>query len=1075
MNIDQEEYKEFLEFKRNKEINLNRQKVIKKDTTNFIDEWIQPQYIKGDPITYDFTTYARKIKKGSIKYNKIIREYRKDLRNGVLLSFYKLQYLQYQFLDIDLIYLNRLIEKIKIDNPRSKIMLEVTDNNNDKKYLTYSENSKKQIFDLLKLRYFEEHEENIFSSAAIQEITIIGIKMIKIFLTKPNKKLFNKNGKYFDYINKSDIDLTRYQIINENDNLNILNEHCLIHTLRLHNIEDTILNQIKSAFPVSYHFPKNRLLEVSKIIKRVIKLHELQKDNKTKIYNYGENDNNNKAIDIVLYKDHYFIYETVEYTKYSLSNYEQLKNIKDFNKIIEKDQKSKSGYKISNDDKYNTNSFKMIRLLFESGYFTKKSIILNTLDDSQKKIKNRDILDISLDNIDNEQKEHYLKEKEDIVYDIFYADLETDVTEKHKCILSGIVKGKSDDVKIYDNDCIKNMLEYIYFNSPNKNPIVYFHNLKYDFNVYKNDENITHISICEKEGQLYSNKIIYNGLTILIKDSYKLISKPLSGFSEMFQLPKEMTKKEAIGYTYYKIDNMKIIKTDINEYLKHIKIEDTEQFFLNLNENKKLFDYNEKDKTFNSIEYYKYYLKYDCLVLKSGFEKMKDMIYELCNINIHDFLTIASLTNYYTSKSGAYDGLYEVCGNLRDYIGKSISGGRVWVNQKYKKQVINEEINDMDAVSLYPSAIYRICKENGFPKGQAKRIKEYTKTYLDTKEHYIITIKVTKINKYQQMPFFRVIDDKGSCQYVNEIKDFEIVIVDKLTLEDYIKFHDISYEIIDGIYYDEGYNKTWGTVIETLFNKRLEYKKEGNKSMDQLIKLMLNSSYGKTITKKSLTKKQIKKCDNTFNDYLYNNYNNIINLYKLGNNHCVIESTKYDDSYNMGSIGGLVLSMSKRMMNELMDIGNDNNINIYYQDTDSLHLTNSQIPLLVSEYKRIYNKDMIGTNLCQFHSDFELKGVTAPISIKSIFLGKKSYLDVLKGKNKEGKEITGYHIKLKGITDAGLKHSQLFFKDYEHLYTHFANGGSYNFLLNPTNKKVLFEFNKNGVYTRDKFYRKIKF
>jgi hypothetical protein len=37
-------------------------------------------------------------------------------------------------------------------------------------------------------------------------------------------------------------------------------------------------------------------------------------------------------------------------------------------------------------------------------------------------------------------------------------------------------------------------------------------------------------------------------------------------------------------------------------------------------------------------------------------------------------------------------------------------------------------------------------------------------------------------------------------------------------------------------------------------------------------------------------------------------------------------------------IGAFILSMSKRIMSEVMCLAEDNGIEIYYQDTDSMHI-----------------------------------------------------------------------------------------------------------------------------------------
>ena len=107
-------------------------------------------------------------------------------------------------------------------------------------------------------------------------------------------------------------------------------------------------------------------------------------------------------------------------------------------------------------------------------------------------------------------------------------------------------------------------------------------------------------------------------------------------------------------------------------------------------------------------------------------------------------------------------------------------------------------------------------------------------------------------------------------------------------------------------------------------------------------------------------------------------------------------------------------------------------------------------------------------------------------NVHSIFLGKKSYIDYLESTDKDGKIINGYHIRLKGITEAGLKHTAKEYStngitpEYFKLYEDFARGTIKDIVLNPwneeTNKnKVLFEFKLGKVSTKKEFKRKVKF
>ena len=60
----------------------------------------------------------------------------------------------------------------------------------------------------------------------------------------------------------------------------------------------------------------------------------------------------------------------------------------------------------------------------------------------------------------------------------------------------------------------------------------------------------------------------------------------------------------------------------------------------------------------------------------------------LTSINLFDYLTISSLTHAIMGAFGAYDDVYQMCGNLREFCGNFVTGGRVQVNEKYKKKII---------------------------------------------------------------------------------------------------------------------------------------------------------------------------------------------------------------------------------------------------------------------------------------------------------------------------------------------------------------------------------------------------
>jgi hypothetical protein len=163
-----------------------------------------------------------------------------------------------------------------------------------------------------------------------------------------------------------------------------------------------------------------------------------------------------------------------------------------------------------------------------------------------------------------------------------------------------------------------------------------------------------------------------------------------------------------------------------------------------------------------------------------------------------------------------------------------------------------------------------------------------------------------------------------------------------------------------------------------------------------------------------------------------------------------------------------------------MNVASNNDINIYYQDTDSMHLNFNDINKLANLYKIEYKKELIGEDLGEFHTDFKLKNsIGEVISKKSIFLGKKSYIDVLQGNDKLGNIINGFHYRMKGATDNSIKYevNKNCGGDYFTLYNKLSRNIPVDFILNPYNEKVMFEYTKSGVKTRKTgdFVRTIKF
>jgi hypothetical protein len=371
---------------------------------------------------------------------------------------------------------------------------------------------------------------------------------------------------------------------------------------------------------------------------------------------------------------------------------------------------------------------------------------------------------------------------------------------------------------------------------------------------------------------------------------------------------------------------------------------------------------------------------------------------------------------------------------------------------------------------------------------------------------FYVHILIKKIGKNRHFPL--IVFNKELQTDTSEETDTERsanvccdMYVDHIMLQDLIEFQECEIEILRGYYYDSNRDYTIRDCIRNLFDLRLKYKKEGN-PLQEIIKLLLNSIYGKTILKPINTTIKFIQTDK-LTDYIKKRYNQIEyteTIYTDDEQGCKFTEAKeiktINKHFNFTTLGVSILSMSKRIMNEVICLAEDNNIPIYYQDTDSVHMRKSDLEKLDKLFRDKYNRELIGKNLGQFHSDFACIGDSKemPIAIKSIFVGKKTYIDMLF--DEHTKEIA-FHCRAKGIpTDVLVKTANKKYKDlvaceyknglvyplgigYEYsivrLYEDFYKGKEIEFNL-CDGSNPCFDMKKNfSVETKKEFIRKLKF
>jgi len=847
-------------------------------------------------------------------------------------------------------------------------------------------------------------------------ISIETMNQADILLTniKP-KHNTSDSGEYFKYKSKcSKIDLKRYGVLNVEDNVadhkELYNHNCLYLSFAKGGMTKEKLLRYKT-IAVGAYIPIAKL----KMICEELDIHiTLKKDQKTKhnetTTHYGDKDAE-EHYSIGLIDEHYFIIEEVPYNSYAVKNYDSVNELPDWATLrgvgkrekryidsydlikILIDNKDTHLQAITNDELEITNTpyealdgFSDEGLKFAVATNTNKPYgveVEQTIDEEVDEIK-KDMMRLKI-NWKNAFLDFETRNDEQNVIRPFMAVMEY---ENSKAITTTF----NDDMT--SDKCVWDILEAI---QPDTKLII--QNAKFDFAFII--DKLVGVRLIENAGRIITASGQYKKKRIMVVDFINFTGMPLRDCASSFKLD---ICKEYIPYRLY--DDYDVLTNpyvNMNEAITKYGIDGDElETFKNniirwkLNNNNK----------YNALRYCLEYCKLDVKVLKQSYIKFRDMLKDELNISIDaceendykNILTISSLAKKYSQEKGYFNECVSNNGVLREFIQKSIVGGRTMISENKKKTISNS--NAVDANSLYPSAIHRL---RGFLKGKPKAITK--ETNLSSVDGYNVYIKIISHTINRKMPLFSVME-KGKRNFTNDM-DGKFIYCGKIALEDLVRFHGIKYEIIRGIYWDEGRTNV---DINSLYQTRLRYKK--NKDVKETIyKLILNSIYGFTIMKEHREGIEIKDNEEAMMKYISKNYNWIVSSEKIktSDKWLIKELEPTSQHINYNHIGCEVLDMSKRIMNELVCQLEDVGFEVSYTDTDSCFMPDEAI-----EYMNNNLKSLLGDELGQFKLDFG-----NDISITNGFLlGKKSYYVEFNKPDSKGKTEK---YRMKGIPSSTIK------------------------------------------------------
>jgi hypothetical protein len=550
---------------------------------------------------------------------------------------------------------------------------------------------------------------------------------------------------------------------------------------------------------------------------------------------------------------------------------------------------------------------------------------------------------------------------------------------------------------------------------------------------------------------------LYKGIRLIFKDSLAIIPKALKTFPSMFGFEEI---KEIFPYRYYDSqmnqgEFIKGIKTEASKY-----VPDTEREYFLQNVNRREFIHDDP-LSFDMQKYCVFYCERDVDLLQRGYMAFRDYILRQFHLDIINFVSISSVANeimcikcYFPNGN-----LYDLSGPPRSFIAKCIHGGRCICKPVYTV----EPIICLDAVSLYPSAMKRLYCLEGMP--EVLEPKQLNQNYL--LRHLFDDDQWTpNIDKFIS-GFFIEYEICGFRErefpILPNLEKGEHIFIDHIQLEDLVKFCGMKGKVIRGYYYSGNRDPKIREVIEEIFQLRVANKKT---PIEQIMKIVLNSIYGKTILKPITN--DIKFVDTkNINRYIQRHYNNIISAETITYGEEEDKFTKVKTKkllykhQNFTPLGCNILSMSKRIMNEVFTLAEDNGIKIYYTDTDSLYIGLKDEKHLEDLFYETYGRVMTGTSLGQFHRDFP------QVCTKSIFVWKKVYCNLL--------DDGTYHYRLKGICQdvIDLKAAEMGISLMD-LYDRLLGHEEIIFDVCQSSRPSI-ETNNFEAYTRASFMRKIKF
>ena len=912
--------------------------------------------------------------------------------------------------------------------------------------------------------------------------------------------------------------------------------NCLVHSLK-DKVSPAAMNELKQCVR-NATVPRKHLTKIGKEfnIKFIIHSH-----GDSDVRTYGAVEDDATVAELCLYDNHYFPYiHDTGVTGFAIKNYHQLQDRYPNSWKKKQNFKGTSSAKgissmrlmivlyqsehvkpidLSNEEIYRTVYIKKAARTFSNLAFSDQTIQLvheprnrsEDLEEHRQEIVNlkrykRQIAqcpsgDDTLKRLEAQASELGMGFKEQV--DLFRSNLLSDAiiffdfeSSSEGChtayLVAWQVDGEDEVFHRSGESCALEFLQWIndYYGADNNDDVsitLIAHNVSYDISFLLEHLEPGSMKAIKKGSKFISASGKFFEVTLHFKDSWKIIPAPLRDFPKMFNLSFE---KEIMPYEVF---TQSFIQTDFFIHPSIIEAAYNNPYVESMRPNIIKWGCERSDGQWDMLTYSRMYCEGDVKLMSEGWNRYREMSLDHFNIDINgrEVMTVAGMA-YRHLKNECFTNSYSISGPILAFIREATIGGQTQ-SARNESMVVDGPILDEDKRSLYPSAMVNMP---GVMKGKPK---VFIGEIPSNADYFYVQIKVLKREGPDyDFPILAVRNTEGVNVWTNDIVD-RTIIIGKRTLMDLTYWNTtFEYEVIHGYYWDEGWNTSLTTTMRKMYDLRVELKQVGNPA--QLVaKLLMNAAYGRTGLKPVAEDDKYLSSDK-LNRFIANNHNHIAKMMLMPNGDTrVLVNKPINRHFNQQQIAAMILEYSKHDMRKVLCLqqllGSPFSHQIYYTDTDSIHISKASWNNLNELYTSHFGTVLEGKELGQFHSDFELNGTCQRIPIeddkykivpttmsatelmggqlfsrKLFICGKKAYLDVLTSTANPSLEV--YHFRLKGIPESSLLEvcNAEYNGDILHLYQELVNGKPIKFTL-----RGLFKCSFTGVFETISQERQVQF